>query len=754
MPSNQAGLLHCRFIRCIRIHTFMTILRLAIPSPLRRWFDYLPPTGMDAAAAAQLRPGVRLRVPFGRREVTGYLVEVATQSEVPTDALKPAVAVLDEQPLLDEAMLALAQWAAQYYHHPPGEVFSALFPKRLRDGKTAEPVAVPAWRLTTRAHGLPPDALGRSPRQAQALALLREHDAVAAASLKAQGISAAVLKQLEDKQLAQRCHIATPATEATSRAGLSLNAEQAQAVGQVSDALGGFACFLLEGVTGSGKTEVYLQLIAQCLARREQALVLIPEIGLTPQTQGRFEARFDAEIVVLHSGLTEAQRYRAWEQARSGQAHIVLGTRSAVFTPLARPGLVIVDEEHDASYKQQDGFRYSARDVAVKRAQLHDVPIVLGSATPSLETIYNATRSRYHHLRLTRRATGAALPDLSLRDVRKIPLQAGLSEPLIAALEETLRAGKQALLFLNRRGFAPTLQCHDCGWIAQCTACDARLTVHRRQRQLRCHHCARVHSLPHRCPECQGGTLLTQGLGTEQTEEFLRQRFADWPVYRVDSDSMQSRDAMQSLVTDINRGDPCILLGTQMLTKGHHFPSVALVAVIDADALLFSADFRGEERIVQLLTQVAGRAGRAGDDGRVIIQTHYPDHPLLCDFLTRSFSELASDLLVQRQATGLPPAGQLVIVRSDCRDAETGERFLADVRSACSAALPHGATLIGPLPSPMQRRAGKFRAQLLLRAPTRAAAQQAAHLLVETAQQLPARSDLRWSIDIDPQDVF
>lgn len=732
----------------------MSILRLAVPSPLRRTFDYLPPVGIDASTLAELAPGTRLRVPFGRRELTGYLLEVVESSDLPASSLKPALAVLDEETLLDPLMMALAQWAARYYHHPPGEVFSALFPKRLREGKPYQTIEEKGWRCTTRALGLPEDALARSPRQAQALKLLRERGMSARATLKAAGISSTVMRQLVDKDLAEECFIPLTQVKASSAEGLTLNDEQALAVDTVGVAANAFGCFLLEGVTGSGKTEVYLQLIAQCLEREQQALVLIPEIGLTPQTLSRFQARFTANIAVLHSGLSDAQRLRAWEEARTGHAHIVIGTRSAIFTPLKHLGLIVVDEEHDGSYKQQDGFRYAARDVAVKRAHLQGCPVLLGSATPSLESIHNAAQGRYQHLRLTQRAAGVAMPNLALLDVRKAPLQAGLSAELEAAIASALHNNEQVLLFLNRRGYAPTLQCHDCGWIAQCTACDARLTVHRRQRRLRCHHCGHAASLPRACPQCHSSALMTSGLGTEQTEDSLRETFDKWPIHRVDSDSMQSRDAMATLVDKINKGEPCILLGTQMLTKGHHFPAVSLVAIIDADALLFSTDFRGEERMAQLLTQVAGRAGRAGKQGKVLLQTHYPDHPLLQSILHKPYATLTTEMLSQRREAGLPPAGQLVVVRSDCRDARIAEDFLYDLRRQATPHLPAGAAVIGPLPSPMQRRAGKFRAQLVLRAPTRSCAQLAASILVEAAESQRARSDMKWSIDIDPQDMF
>ena len=731
----------------------MSVLRLVIPTPLRRHFDYLPPAGMSEAEIATLRHGIRLRVPFGRREVTGYLLAVCSESEIPTSSLKPALEVLDQTPLIDQPLLQLCHWAADYYHHPPGDVYSAAFPKRLREGKALQPGAL-AWKLTARGKGLPSDALPRSPRQAEVIELLRQNAAIDKAAFEAQGISTTVLRTLREKDLIEQCAPGQSAQSATSHPGLALNKEQASVLDAMRAAPAGFTCHLLEGVTGSGKTEIYLQLIQSCLQEKRQALVLVPEIGLTPQTLVRFQQRFSANIAVLHSGLSDAKRYRAWEDSRTGNAHIVIGTRSAIFTPLNNPGLIIVDEEHDGSYKQQDGFRYSARDVAVKRAQIHECPVLLGSATPSLESIQNVQAGRYQHHRLTRRAGSGSLPEIKALDVRQRELRAGLSDTLVEAVDETLQSGQQALLFLNRRGYAPTLQCHDCGWVAECQACDARLTIHRRKHRLRCHHCGNASVLHRQCPQCHSEQLMAAGLGTEQTEEFLHSRFSGWPIHRVDSDSMQGRGAMQTLVDDIGRGEPCILLGTQMLTKGHHFPGVSLVAVIDADALLFSADFRGEERMAQLLTQVAGRAGRAEHPGRVILQTHYPDHPALLSMLSTSYADQARELLKRRQESGMPPAGQLVVLRTDCANADHGEQFLQQLRQQCARRIPSNAVLIGPLPSPMQRRAGKYRCQLLLTAPSRKAAQAAATVLVARAEELPARHGLKWSIDIDPQDVF
>ncbi len=637
---------------------------------------------------------------------------------------------------------------------PPGEVYQAAFPKTLRQGQPHRYNSEPGWQLSTRGKGLPAGALARSPKQALALGILQEQPQVTLRELKEAGISPAVLKALADKGLAERCDVRLATTAAKTGAALQPSAEQAEILTSIRSAGTNFHCHLIEGVTGSGKTEVYLQLIADCLAANQQALLLIPEIGLTPQTLARFSKRFQAEIAVLHSGLSDAQRYSAWEAARSGSAHIVIGTRSAVFTPMARPGLIVVDEEHDQSFKQQDGFRYSARDVAVKRGQLENCPVILGSATPSLESLHNALQGRYAHHRMLQRAGHSQLPTIEAIDVRKAPLQAGLSPALLQAMERCLQSSQQVLLFLNRRGYAPTLQCHDCGWIAECKDCDARLTLHRRQRRLRCHHCGTAGPLLHSCPQCQSKQLVSLGLGTEQTEDWLRQHLGQWPLYRVDSDSMQGRESMHTLVEQINRGEPCILLGTQMLTKGHHFPAVSLVGVIDMDAMLFSTDFRGEERASQLLTQVSGRAGRAKHRGRVLLQTHHPDHSVLQAMLSQPYHQQALAMLERRRLASLPPAGQLLIARTDCADADHGEQFLVDLRASAQSQLPAGIDMIGPLPAPMQRRAGRFRSQLLVHTADRRLSRLAARTLVHLAQAQPASRGLNWSLDVDPQDMF
>ena len=672
------------------------------------------------------------------------------ESDAEARELRPAIAQLDRKALLPAAHLQLLRWAADYYQYPIGEALFSGIPRALKEGKALPETA---WRLTLRAQGLPDQPLPRAPRQAEVLARLREQPVLEDRALREQGISTAVLRELKGKGLIERCapQPVTPSPQLRQN-GPALTAEQTAAIAAL-DPDGGFSCHLLDGVTGSGKTEVYLQLIAACLAAGKQALVLVPEIGLTPQTLGRFRERFAAPIAVLHSGLSDGQRLEAWLAARNGSAGVLIGTRSAILAPLARPGMVIVDEEHDGSYKQQDGFRYSARDVAVKRAQLQHCPVLLGSATPSLESVSNSLRGRYRHHRLRNRAAGGAFPSVETVDLRSRPLQAGFSDTLLNALKDCTEVrGEQALLFLNRRGYAPTLQCHDCGWVAGCSECDARLTVHMRRRQLRCHHCAERSPLPPRCPRC-GGQLLTRGLGTEQSEEFLR-RELNCPVLRVDSDSVSGPRALEALLAEAHRGEPCVLLGTQMLTKGHHFPRVQLVGIIDADALLFSADFRGEERCVQLLAQVAGRAGRERAGARVLVQTHHPQHPLLQTVPSREYLAAAEPLLAQRKIAGLPPYGQLSLLRCDCREEAQGEAFLTAIRRAAESELPPGTQLVGPLPSAMPRRAGRYRSQLWCLSADRRGATLANARLVAIAETLPRRGELNWFMDIDPQDVL
>ena len=729
------------------------ILRVAVPSPLRRLFDYLPPE-----EGAPPLPGCRVRVSFGRRQVTGLVVEVAPGTTQLADKLKPIVAVLDATPLIPAPLLQLYRWASDYYQHPVGDTLATILPTLLRQGEPLPTIEVERWRLTRHGLGLPDSALSRAPKQQRLLQLLARAPLTMAA-IAAAGVSREIVRALQNKGLVEPFAEAPggqppPLGNALAESPLALRREQQAVLDAI--AIEGFNGYLLQGETGSGKTEIYLQAIARVLRQGRQALMLIPEISLTPQTVGRFRRRFGDDVAVLHSGLTDRERLLAWQAAREGRARILIGTRSAVFTPLANPGILIVDEEHDGSYKQQDGFRYSARDLAVMRASREDIPVVLGSATPSLESLANAARGRYQRLTLSERPGGVEKPRWQLLDIRKAPLDAGLSAPLIEAIGDTLKAGNQALVFLNRRGYAPLLVCHDCGWMAECQRCSARMTAHLGRRQLLCHHCEAQAPLPRRCPDCQGGALTYVGQGTERAESVLARLFPDFPVRRVDRDTTRRKDAMDSLVNEVNQGEPCILLGTQMLAKGHHFPHVTLAALMDVDGGLFSADFRAIERMGQLIIQVAGRAGREHKPGTVILQSHLCDHPLIQQLTGDGYPAFAETLLAQRQLAGLPPWSHLALLRAEADTPALAEQLLARARAEAERLCPPSPALryLGPLPSPMERRNNRYRYQLALFADQRPLLH---GLLTPLTLWLEADRDarkVRWSVDVDPQDMI
>ncbi|MFW1676550.1 primosomal protein N' [Pontibacter sp. JAM-7] len=736
----------------------MKILRLAIPSPLRRLFDYLPPEGIDPDS---LQPGSRLKISFGRRETIGLLVEVSTHSEVPTAKLKPAKSLLDLQPVLPDTIARLARWAANYYHHAEGDALHQALPVALRHGEPCEYRHSWFWQASPNATL---DTLAKNAhRQRELLAVLLAHpQGISQEALRAEGYELSPLKALREKQLALRSqhnpqlHHAHATVDILRQPSLALNDEQQTALDSIRQEAG-FSVSLLDGVTGSGKTEVYLQAIEHILHKGLQALILVPEIGLTPQTIARFKARFNVPVVALHSGLTDRQRLDGWLKARDGQARIIIGTRSAIFTPMAKPGIIIIDEEHDTSFKQQDGFRYSARDLAVYRGRMEHIPVVLGSATPALESLHNALEGRYHWLKLTQRAGNSAPPSFELLDIRQQTLSDGLSAILIDKIRQHLQQQTQVLVFLNRRGFAPSLMCHACGWIADCRRCDANLTLHRQPPRLHCHHCDQQHPIPQHCPQCNSTELQPVGAGTERTEQTLQALFPKTPILRVDRDSTQRKDAMQNIMHQVQQGDPCILLGTQMLAKGHHFPRVTLVAIINADGGLFSADFRGMERTAQLILQVAGRAGRADHPGQVIMQTHHADHPMLQSLVAQGYDAFATLELQQRHQAQLPPYCHYALLRAEATQRGRAEAFLAAVRQQF-ASFPNTETApcqwLGPLPSPMEKRGGMFRAQLLLQANQRKPLHQILSQLSEYLEHHLEARKVRWSIDVDPIDTF
>ena len=698
---------------------------------------------------------MRVRVPFGNRTAVGILLEVTDKSDIEPQRLKPAREILDATPALPDDVLAMTRWASAYYQDPVGAALGTALPALLRHGVAIPTGALPGWRLTVNGQSVDPATLTRAPRQARALEQLAAHSA--GLPRTALEVDAAVLHTLAARDWIEPCTLevaATPTDAAGGAGGHTLNAAQQQAVDAVLASHDSFAAWLLEGVTGSGKTEVYLQIIDTMIAARRQSLVLVPEIGLTPQLVDRFRQRFNVPLAVLHSGLGDRERLAAWQQARVGTALVVIGTRSAIFTPLARPGLLVVDEEHDASLKQQDGFRYSARDLAVWRARRLDIPVLLGSATPSLESLFNVEQQRYRHLVLPNRTGSAGLPTYEVLDIRSQPLEHGLSRDLLTRIARHLDRDGQVLLFLNRRGFAPTLICHACGWVAECRRCDARLTWHQRGQLLRCHHCGSQRPLDTSCPECASTELRPLGQGTERVEQALAEHFPEVERLRIDRDTTRRKGELARLLERARSGQARLLLGTQMLAKGHHFPKVTLVGIINADAGLFGTDFRASERMAQLVVQVAGRAGRHDRAGTVAIQTHHPDHPLLQLLIHQGYPAFARAALAERTAAQLPPANHIALVRAEATRQSLPISFLDHVRRQTEQLDCSGIEIWGPVPATMERRAGRFRAQLLLQSNDRGGLQSLLGTLVRQLEQSREARKVRWSVDVDPADMF
>ncbi|HTF95902.1 MAG TPA: primosomal protein N' [Cellvibrio sp.] len=733
------------------------VLEIALPVPLRRSFDYLAPIDFPQELLETLQTGMLIKVPFGHQELIGVLLGIKETSALPPDKLRPAIAVVGIEPVMAPELLQLCRWAADYYQCAMGEALQTALPTLLRQGEPARQRGELAFTLTSEGKGLPIGALKRAPKQAALIAELQQHAYLVRDDLQRLDIPRAIATALINKGLIKIDEMFLEPQQSSCdllrEQSLTLSKEQQDALAQID--YSGFSTYLLDGTTGSGKTEIYLQAIEQCLKQGKQALVLVPEIGLTPQTIQRFQRRFSLPVAALHSGLNDRERLDAWLHARDGIARIVIGTRSALFTPFQSLGIIIIDEEHDGSFKQQDGFRYSARDLAAVRAQRLNIPLVLGSATPSLETLHNALQGRYRHLRLIARAGSAKPPEIQLLDVRGEILHEGFAQASLDAIEETLSRGNQVLVFLNRRGYAPTLECHDCGWLANCNFCDARMTVHQTPRHLHCHHCDHQRTLPRRCPQCNSSHLQPIGQGTERSEQVLHGLFPQHKVIRIDRDSTRNKNSLQHLLVDVHSGKPCILVGTQMLAKGHHFADVTLVVIIDADAGLFSTDFRGPEKMGQLLLQVAGRAGRAEKPGRVILQSHHTDHPLVQTLITHGYHALAELILRERQLTQLPPYRQLALIRAESKQAQAATEFLLYARQQAEMLLPASTSLayIGPLPAFMEKRGDRFRYQLQINSAQRKPLQQ---LLTQLALQLeasPVAKRVRWSIDVDPQEM-
>ena len=731
------------------IETHLGILEIALPVPLFRTFDYLCPSLADGVVPSN---GARVRVAFGSRELVGVVVGRKARSEVPQGKLKPLIDVIDPVPLLCAADLALAQWVVNYYHAPPGEMLTLLLPVSLRRGKPLDPVSR-ASRKKNR-EGVSQEGTGRqvsarqaSARQASVSQACAEED-VASHRISSESISREEV--VSDRTPGQ---LNAGADIQVVQAGYALSPGQEAACKVISAYMDGFQPILLDGVTGSGKTEVYLQMATHALRRGRQVLILVPEIGLVAQLARRVQRRFGIAADVYHSDLSDKERLTVWRRSLRNEARIIVGTRSALFLPLPELGLMMVDEEHDLSYKQQESVRYSARDVAVRRAQTRNIPIILGSATPALETLANVTQGRYLRVALPERVTQRPLPEVQLIDTRGISCQDGLSPILLNAIQEQLEAGSQVLLFLNRRGYAPVIYCADCGWVANCERCSTRLTYHHQKNRLRCHHCGTDKPLQPQCPECGGERLMPVGKGTERLEIALKARFPERVVTRIDRDTARSSEAFEALMVAVRDRKIDILVGTQMLAKGHHLPGIGLAAIVDMDTALYSLDFRALERAGQMITQVFGRSGRGEAHGKVMIQTTCPEHPVLEVLLRQGYGAFAEQILVERHAARLPPHSFQVVIRAEAHRLPPVEQFLEEVRQRISVMNVPAVDVFGPLAGTLEKCAGYYRRILVLQCRRRAPLHNVlAALISQLDAGSPVRS-VRWHIDVDPQEM-
>jgi len=735
-----------------RMNDVVATIEVAVFAPLRKTFHYLPPANEQNRIP---RRGSLVRVPFGRGERFGIVLAPAATAPADAPRLKAINEIVEDVPPIESGNLRLAEWAAEYYQYPLGEVLATSMPGALRRRRSRPAAQIVEWTATEAGKSVLGDLASKAPRQALVLRRIAERPCTAADFSEFDFDWRRPLRELEKKTFV--AHSLRQATADAPRCELQaprLNAHQQSAVDTISRAFGAFRVFLLHGVTGSGKTEVYMAAIQRALAGNTTALMLVPEIILTEQMVLRLTERFGAAVAVLHSGLSDSERFEVWQRCRDGAVKVLMGTRSAVWAPLNRLGVIVVDEEHDASLKQQDGFRYHARDVAIVRAQQLGVPIILGSATPSLEALYNVRQKKYCRLSLPQRTGVAQPPTIDCIDVRGLHLTGGLSDALCRAIDDRLARGEQTLLFLNRRGFAPVVLCHQCGWIARCPRCDANLVWHKGRQLLVCHHCGGQTRTSAIKPCCREPDLVPIGLGTEQIEEALNTRFPGRTIARIDRDSMRRKGVMEATFKSIRAGAVDILIGTQMLAKGHDFSAVTLVGIVDADSQLFSTDFRAEEKLAQTITQVAGRAGRAEMTGAVLIQTHHPHHELLQVLISGGYERFAERALEERRHAELPPFVPMALARAEAPNAEMPLRFLRQLTNRLGQYRLPGVQIMGPVPAAMEKKAGRYRAQLMITARSRRQLAACVKSLIAASEDLPHKRSVRWSVDIDPQDTL
>jgi primosomal protein N' (replication factor Y) len=734
------------------------LVRVAISVPIRQCFDYLLPD--DYAVTPQI--GMRVEVPFGSSNKIGLIDSVSDDfSEINIEKIKTVSRILDEQPLVNQTLVSLQQWLCRYYHAPTGEVWQTMLPKALLKGEKAELSRTSRWLITEQgkqaieAGEIPKSAV----KQRQVLnQLSQQPQGIAHDKLKDFGFNYPHMKTLAGKKWVERDYTTESIISDSGdnhslvnhNLNITLNSEQQEAIDKVASSFEKYQAFLLFGVTASGKTEVYLQLIEQLVKQGKQALVLVPEIGLTPQTLKRFQDRFNLDIVLLHSNMTDKQRLQSWLKARNGSAKIIIGTRSALFTPLKNPGIIIIDEEHDLSFRQQQGFRYSARDVAMVRANLENIPIVLGSASPSLESLYNVEKEKITCLKLVTKAKSQHDLNYEIIDLKKQPTQQGLSNQLVQIIKKHLAAKGQVLLFLNRRGYSPVLLCNNCGWSPECKRCDIHYTYHHQSQSLQCHHCGAHKKITHQCGNCGSQQMVPIGLGTERLQETIQTLFPDAKCARIDRDTTQKKSAMDDFVKATKAGEIDILIGTQMLAKGHHFPKLTLVGLVDIDGALYSADFRAPEYAAQLITQVSGRAGRADKPGQVVIQTHHPEHPMLHQVIHSGYDVFAKAVIQERVEAELPPHHFVAVFQAESPEINNTKQFLMDAKQVLRQKNQWSIELLGPAPAIHTKKAGKFRYQLFIQSELRRDLHQLLEESVKEIEKLKSAKRVRWRVEVDP----
>lgn len=730
------------------------LIQVAVPVPLHQSFDYLP---ISETSADDYYPGQRVIVSFGRRELVGVVLKAYAPSKPPQHKLKPIISISEAKTSLPPKIIALLQWAATYYCHPVGEALQAALPQALRaPNKIIETQQVIKWKRTEKTF----EGRKNATQQIKILATLEaDPDGLWQEALKALGFKPAQLTKLEKAGYLEKISqdpLSAFINHSKQVKDITLNEQQATVTKAMTESLDDFNVCLLHGITGSGKTEVYIKLVDEVITKGKQALVLIPEINLTPQTFARFQSQLNHPIGILHSDMSAKEKYTTWQLAREGIAKIIIGTRSAIFTPFKKLGLIVIDEEQDSSYKQMDNFKYSARDLAVKRGQLEDCPVILGSATPSLETLYNAKSGKYAWHKLNVRAGAGSNPETSLIDIKSRPLSNGISPPLYEKIKSEITAGNQIIIFQNRRGFSPTLMCYECGTLISCKHCDARMTVHSQPPHLHCHHCDFKRAFPSHCEHCNSTQLQPIGTGTERIEFGLQEQFPEVDIVRVDRDAIKNQQQMEELVSHLNEGKPCIIIGTQMLAKGHDFHHVTLVAIIDADALFFSANFRAMEQGAQQLLQVAGRTGRGNKKGKVLIQTRQPEHPLFEAIIANDYDALADTELADRELCELPPFSKMISIRAESKFQNNTLQALTQLRQHLEAQLPahqNGIQIAGPIEASIARKSGIYRSYLHLFLLDHQTRKPLISLLSAFLQQQKAHHT-RISIDVDPQDYL